>query len=225
MLQAIGPNIWHMQHEFKAGGMRVSSRMTVLRLKDNKLWLHSPVPLSAEVRAQMSSLGEVAFVVAPNKYHHLFVSDCLAAFPQARLFGAPGLREKRADLSGMEELTPTIEPQWQEELGQIFFAGVPIGNETVWYHKESRTLILTDICQWWQGALPFAAKLFASLNGVRNQLAVPRTVRAMVKDRKAAQASARKILQWPFERVVIAHNSIIEVDAHVALKRAFDYFE
>ena len=225
MLQAIGPNIWHLQHEFKAGGMSVSSRMTLVRLKGNKLWLHSPVPLSAEVRAQISSLGEVAFVVAPNKFHHLFVSECMTSYPEAKLFGAPGLLAKRPDLKGMTELNPTIAPEWQDELGQIFFAGIPFGNETVWFHQESRTLILTDICQWWQGALPFAPKLFASLNGVRNQLAVPRTVRMMVKDRKAAQASARKILQWQFERIVIAHNAIIEVDAHAALKRAFDYFE
>jgi hypothetical protein len=86
-------------------------------------------------------------------------------------------------------------------------------------------LILTDICQRWQGELSFAARLFASLNGVRNRLAVPRTIRAMVKDRQAAQASARKILQWPFERVMTAHNAIIEIDAHAALKQAFDYFE
>ena len=225
MLQAIGQNIWHMQHEFKAGGMRVSSRMTVVRLKGNRLWLHSPVPLSAEVRAQMSSLGEVAYVVAPNKYHHLFVADCMVGFPQAKLFGAPGLSAKRPDLEGMTELKPTVEPEWQEELDQVFFAGVPIGNETVWYHKESRTLILTDICQWWQGELSIAAKLFAMLNGVRSHLAVPRNVRVMLKDRKAAQASARKILQWPFDRVVLAHNAILEVNAHAAVKRAFDYFE
>lgn len=225
MLQAIASNIWHLQHTFKAGGMRVSSRMTVVRLQGGKLWLHSPVPLSAEVRAQLSTLGEVAFIVAPNRYHHLFVADCLAAFPQARLFGAPGLPAKRPDLQGMMALKPAIEPEWQEDLEQVFFAGIPLGNETVWYHKASRTVILTDICQWWLGQLPFAAKLFASLNGVREQLAVPRTIRAMVRDRQAAQASARRILQWPLERAVTAHNAIIEADAYAALKQAFDYFE
>jgi hypothetical protein len=225
MLQAIAPNIWHLEHAFTVAGMGVSSRMTVVRLTNNKLWLHSPVPLSAQVRAQMAALGEVAFVVAPNKYHHLFAAECMAAFPQARLYGAPGLPAKRPDLKGMQELKPAIEPEWQQDLEQIFFAGVPIGNETVWYHKQSRTLILTDICQWWQGDLPLPAKLFGSLAGVRKQLAVPRIIRLMTKDRHAAQASARKILQWPFERVVVAHNCILEAGAHAAVERAFDWFE
>ena len=224
MLQAIAPNIWHLQHAFTVGGLRISSRMTVVRFRNNKLWLHSPVPLSAEVRAQLSSLGEVAYVVAPNKLHHLFVGDCMAAFPQAKLFGAPGLSEKRTDLKGMQELSPTIESEWQEELDQVFFGGIPFGNETVWYHKLSRTVILTDVCQWWQGELSFGAKLFASFNGVRNKLVVPRSIRMLVKDRNAAQASARKILQWPLERVVLAHNAIVEDNAYTALKEALDYF-
>lgn len=225
MLQALGPNIWHLQHPFTAAGLRVSSRMTVVRLKGNRLWLHSPVPLSTPIRAQLAELGEVAFIIAPNKYHHLFVADCMAAFPQAMLFGAPGLSAKRPDLQGMRELTPLAEPEWQEELDQVFFGGIPIGNETAWFHKESRTVILTDVCQSWQGELSFGAQLFASLNGVRNKLVVPRTIRVMTKDRKAAQASARKILQWPIARVVLAHNAIIEGNAHAALKKAFDYFE
>ncbi|MFC5474593.1 DUF4336 domain-containing protein [Paraherbaspirillum soli] len=94
--------------------------MTVVRLKNGGLWIHSPVPLSAEIHSQLSALGQVQFVVAPNKTHHLFVSKYLAAFPQARLFGAPGLLAKRPDLAGMHELTRTIEPEWREDLDQVF---------------------------------------------------------------------------------------------------------
>ncbi|MFC5474594.1 hypothetical protein [Paraherbaspirillum soli] len=95
----------------------------------------------------------------------------------------------------------------------------------MWLHKASRTLIVTDLCQLWLGDLAFAAKVFARLTGVRTRLAVPRTVRFLVKDRQAARASAQKILQWPFERVVVAHNAIIEHDAHAAVARAFACFD
>jgi hypothetical protein len=221
MLKEIASNIWHLQHNFVVSGLRVSSRMTVIRLHDGALWLHSPVPLSIEVRAQLAALGEVRYIVAPNKMHHLFVSQCLAAFPNATLFGAPGLRSKRPDLSALRELKPTVEPEWEKDLDQTFFDGMPIGNETVWFHKSSRTLIVTDLCQWWPGELSFAMKIFAALTGVRKQLAVPRTVRLMIKDRKAACASAQKILAYPFERVIVAHNTIVDEDAHAAVKKAF----
>lgn len=224
MLEAIAPDIWHVQHKFIANGLPVSSRMTVVRLRDGSLWLHSPVPISNAGRAELASLGRVKYIVAPNKTHHLFLSDWLAAFSQAEFFGPPGLSAKRPDLKGMTELKPVAEPGWREDLDQIFFDGIPFGNETVWFHKSSQTLIVTDLCQHWQGDLPLAATLYARFTGVRKKLAVPRTVRWLVKNREAAQTSAEKILQWPFKRVIVAHNAIVEGDAYLAVKEAFACF-
>ncbi|PFH11060.1 uncharacterized protein DUF4336 [Collimonas sp. PA-H2] len=224
MLQAIAPNIWHVQHEFAANGLRISSRMTVVRLANGALWLHSPIPIDAVLRSQLMALGKVDFIVAPNKMHHLFAAECQAAFPGSKLFGAPGLKAKRPDLKELIELDCGAETAWQDELEQLFFGGIPLGNETVWFHKASGTLILTDLCQWWQGELPFAAKAYATLTGVRRQLAVPRMVRWMVKDRQAARISAQGILRWPITRVISAHNVIVEQDAHAALEKAFSCF-
>ena len=224
MLQTIAPNIWHIQHDFLSNGLSISSRMTVIRLQNGNLWVHSPVPLSPELRSQLAALGKVEFIVAPSKTHHLFVAEYLLAFPQARLFGAPGLSVKRPDLKGISELSSNIEPEWQSDLEQIFFAGIPYGNETVWFHKASRTLILTDLCQWWQGDLSFFAHAFASLTGVRKQLDVPKTIRWLIKDKHAAHDSAQKILAWPIERIVMAHNSIVDQDAYASIKRALSHF-
>lgn len=63
--------------------------------------------------------------------------------------------------------------------------------------------------------------MYASITGVRKRLAVPRTVRLIIKDHQAARTSAQKILAWPFERVVMAHNAILETDAHAAVEKAF----
>jgi Domain of unknown function (DUF4336) len=222
MLQNIAPNLWHTQHSFVVSGIRASSRMTVVRLHDGRLWLHSPVPITDVLKAELMALGEVAYVVAPSKAHHLFVADCMAAFPQAKLFGAPGLLVKRPDLQGMVELQTVAEPAWQDDLEQLFFAGLPLVNETVWFHKPSRTLIITDLLQCYQGELSFGLKLYARLTGTLNQWAVPKTVRWMVKDREAACASAQKMLAWPFERVIVAHNAILDADAYWVVKKAFD---
>ena len=225
MLIQLAPNLWHVQHAFIAGGLTVTSRMTVVRLVDGSLWLHSPVRISAELRAELSALGTVSAIVAPNKMHHLFAAAALRDFPQARLYGAPGLSAKLPQLQPMTTLTPAIPREWEADLEQIFVDGIPLGNETVWLHKASRTLIMTDLCQWWQGELPIAARMFAALTGVRNALAVPRTIRWLVKNKSAARASAQRILQWPFERVIVAHNCVIEVEAHRAVERAFAWFD
>lgn len=225
MLQKIAPNIWHTQHNFVVNGLSVSSRMTVVRLNDGRLWLHSPVPITNELKAELTALGEVAYIVAPSKMHYLFAADCIAVFPKATLFGAPGLLAKRPNLKDMLELQAVAEPSWQEDLEQLFFAGMPLVNETVWFHKSSRTLILTDLLQYYQGDLSFGLKIYAKLTGTSKHLAVPKTVRWLVKDRVAALASALKILDWPFERVVVAHNVIIENDARSVVEKAFESFK
>src|SRR4051812_2801799 len=112
MLNAIAPDIWHVPHNFTANGLPVSSRMTVVRLKNGGLWLHSPVPLTDRDRADLEALGNVEYIVAPSKTHHLFAAECSAAFPRAILFGAPGLSLKRPDLAGMTELAPMAGPEW-----------------------------------------------------------------------------------------------------------------
>jgi hypothetical protein len=65
MLQPIAANLWHAVHHFTAAGLPVTSRMTVVRLADGRLWLHSPVPIDAAMRVQLAALGPVAFGVAP----------------------------------------------------------------------------------------------------------------------------------------------------------------
>src|SRR6476661_3421275 len=61
MLIQIAPNLWHMERGFKAAGLPVSSRMTVVRFDDGRLWLHSPVRFDEAVAGQLRILG-VPFV-------------------------------------------------------------------------------------------------------------------------------------------------------------------
>jgi hypothetical protein len=201
--------------------MRAKSRMTVVRVGGDRLWLHSPIPISPETRTQLAALGQVAFIVGPNRFHHLYVGPCAAAYPAAAVFGAPGLETKRRDLA-MRPLRDVPEPEWERELGQVFVEGVPTLNETVWYHYKSRTLIVTDLCHYMAGDLPLSSRLYAGVMGVRRRLAVSNGVRLVIRDRAALARSVRKILQWDIERVVLAHNVILERNAYDALKRAFE---
>jgi hypothetical protein len=224
MLESLAPDIWHTQYHFLAHGVPLATRMTVVRLHDGALWLHSPIPLSGALRAQLDALGTVRYIVAPNKVHHLYAAAAAATYPEAQLYGPPGLRRKRRDLQSLLVLPRNVLPEWANDLDQVFFDGFPLGEETVWFHRSSRTLIVTDLCQWWQGKLPFASRAYARLTGVRERLAVPRTVRWLVTNRKAARASAALILQWPIERLVVAHNCVIERDALAEVSHALRCF-
>ncbi|WP_295765854.1 DUF4336 domain-containing protein [Undibacterium sp.] len=210
MLKEITDNLWHLEHHFSLRGVPYSSRMTVVRLNDGRLCLHSPVPISRAVEEHLRQLGVVSFILAPSKKHHRFVAECAALFPEAAVFGAPGLMQKREDIAGLQEIPSTSNPAWWPELECFLFNGIPSMNEMVWFHRASATLILSDLCQWWRGELPFLARCYASLNGVRKQMAVPNTVQMSIHDHFAARLSAERILQWPYRRVITAHNVILE---------------
>jgi Domain of unknown function (DUF4336) len=219
-LMPLGPDIWHATHVFKIGWMPVSTRMTVVRLDGQRLWLHSPIPLDADLRSELAALGEVSAVVAPNKAHHLFFAPCAAAYPEAKLYAAPGLARKRPDLPPAHTLTPIPPPYWAAALDQVFIEDMPWVNETVWFHRPSGTLIVTDIVQCWLGELDWSARGYARATGVRNKLAVPHTVRALVRDRAAFLRSCERLLTWPIKRIVMAHNAVIEDDAAARLRKA-----
>ena len=219
MLTPIAPGIWHAQRPFTVSGLAMIATMTVVQLADGTLWLHSPIQIDDALRAQLDAIGPVAYIVAPSKVHHLFVNKALALYPQARVFGAPGLEEKKPGLA-MTTLAPAAPPEWAGQLDQVFMAGVPLLNETVFFHRASGSAIFTDLCQIWRGPLGWKETLFARLTGVRNTLTVPRSIRLMIKDREALRSSALQVLAWPVQRVLVAHNSVVEDDAHAALRKA-----
>ena len=50
-----------------------------------------------------------------------------------------------------------------------------------------------------------------------------RLIRSVTKDRARAGASAEQILEWPIERVIMAHGAIIEDEALPTLRSALHW--
>lgn len=226
-LEPIDTHLWHATHAFTANGLPITSRMTVVRLSGHQLFVHSPIPMppGSALHQQLQALGTVAFIVAPNKMHHLFLAPCAAAFPDAVVYGPQGLERKRPELAARLQALPAGEvAQWQPDLEHWAFEGIPAGSESVWFHRPSATLIVTDLLQWMAGDLPWPTRAYATLTGVRRQLAVPLTVRALVRDRAAAARSAEHVLRWPFTRVVMAHNRVLDRNAHAQAAQALSVF-
>src|SRR5258708_31903333 len=79
-------------------GLKLGTRMTIVRLAGGELWVHSPIALTPELRAAVEALGPVRYVVAPSLFHHLFAAEWLApSFPGAVLHGPRQPPRKRQD--------------------------------------------------------------------------------------------------------------------------------
>ena len=81
-------------------GIELGTRMTVVRLPSGELWVHSPIPPSPALRAEVDALGSVRHVVCPNLYHHLYAGAWAEAYPDA-LVHAPAGRAAKAVLPSL----------------------------------------------------------------------------------------------------------------------------
>jgi hypothetical protein len=201
----------------------IGTRMTVVRLPDGGLFLHSPVRLDAETRQALDAIGSVRCVVAPSKVHHFFAGDYAAAYPMARVFAAPGLSEKRKDLSIQAVLDDEPQPAWRGAIEQHLFRGAPLLNEVVFFHPASRTLMLTDLAFNMVHPRPGRARVFCRLIGATGRFGPHRMVRLMIRDRAAARASVRQILAWDFDRVIVTHGEVLETGGKARIAEAFAF--
>ncbi|HTO69156.1 MAG TPA: DUF4336 domain-containing protein [Myxococcota bacterium] len=199
--------------------------MTVIRLRDGGLVLHSPVRLDHELRAELDRLGEVRALISPNLHHHLFAADYPAGYPDARLFAAPGLPLKRPDLKFAEELDDAAPLLWRAELEQHLFRGVPFLSELVFFHPATRTLVCTDlVMNVAKGDVHGWTRLFFLAVGAEGRFGPHRGVRWLfIRDRAAARGSVERMLQWDFDRVVMAHGHVLERGGRDALRSAFEF--
>ncbi len=68
-LRQLDHGIWLADRPQRFHGLEVGTRMTVIRLADGSLLLHSPVELDFELRCEIDRLGRVRLAVAPNRVH------------------------------------------------------------------------------------------------------------------------------------------------------------
>jgi hypothetical protein len=220
LLTCTVPNaVWHAQQPLKFGSISLTTRMTVVRLRDGSLWVHSPIAPTRELIEALQKIGIVRYVVAPNKSHHLFFLEFLRAHPAAQGYIAAGLELKRPDLKQFPQVPP--EAPWGCEIQSFFIEGLPILNETVWFHSDTGTLILTDLLFCFSEATRGVTGLVAKLLGVHGKLGMSRTMKWATKDKQALARSVLPLLSLPVRRVIVAHDQIIDDHPVDKLVQAF----
>jgi len=223
VLEKITDNLWVARSPQKFMGIPIGTRMTVVKLGEGKLFLHSPIPLSPEIREELSREGEPCAIVSPNRYHHLHVGPYFSAYPGARVYAAPGLQKKRKDLAFHGVLGENPEKEWEGVIEQTFLQGIPMLNEVVFFHKDSRTLLVTDLVFNYPPTGGFWIRLYRKLEGCDGRFVVARLIKLLVRDRKALKRSCDRILQWDFDRIIVTHGEVLESGGKGAFRAAVQW--
>ncbi|SFR57112.1 protein of unknown function [Yoonia tamlensis] len=209
-----------------AAGFRFPTRMAVVSLPDKGgLWVWSPVALTRDLRTAIDALGTVRHLVAPNSLHHMFLAQWAAAYPDARVHAAPGLTQQVAGTAVHATIGDEPDPDWAGGLEQVVMRGNRITTEVVFFHRASSTVLVTDLLQqipkgWFRGWRAVVARLDLMTAPVPT---VPRKFRMAMTDRPAARAGAKRILEWPAQRLVMAHGAPMQSGGQAALRNAFGW--
>ena len=210
-------------------GLAVPVRMTVLRLADGGLFLHSPTRHTPALQAALEAFGPIRHLVAPDTAHWMHVSPWRKAVPGAALWAAPGVMERAhgqgVSLGRAATLSATPPPDWAGEMAQALFSG-PGFAEVAFHHRPSRTLILTDTVQALERSrLGLATRLVAGLVGSATEGGTtPAHLRLILGRRRAAnRAAAEALLALAPERVIFAHGAPFERDGAARLRAALGW--
>ena len=233
-LKPVADSIWIVDGpliRFGLGPVRLpfTTRMTLVRLADGSIWVHSPIALAESLRQQVEELGPVRYLIAPNTLHYAALPDWQRTFPGVVTHTAPGVRE-RAARSGLtlrinETLGDEPHPSWATDLDQRLVTGSMI-SEAVFFHRASRTLILTDLIENFEASHVTSRwlRLLIRCAGVMHPDGkapwdMQQTFRG--KRRDALRQVVRTIIGWEPERVLLAHGRWYDHNGTAELRRAF----
>ena len=228
-LKEHAPGLWTADGQADKGVQKFlkkydfSTRMTVIKLSDGGLFLHSPIRFDGCLQAELGSLGDVLAIVAPNKFHHLFAGDACETYPSAKLYGALGLPVKRKDLNFAGMLGDEPRPEWRGDIEQQTIHGMPMLNEVAFFHPASRTLILADLVFNVSKAQPWGIPVVSRLLGVGGRFGPSRLGRWLIRDKQLARDSLAKIMRWDFDRIIVAHGNVIESGGNKKVRDAFGF--
>lgn len=227
-LKPVAADIWPIDGPaIRFYGMPFSTRATVLRLADGRIWVHSPTCLTEALAAEVEALGPVRHLIAPNWIHYAYVSDWQARFGQAQAWAAPGVAQGAAS-RGMpirfdHDLGQDPPADWAGEIDQMIVRGSKVHREAVFFHRASKTLILTDLMENFEASkLGVWTQVATRLAGVQDPDGkAPIDMRQTFRDREALRHDVRRMIGWGPERVILAHGRWYETGGVQELERAF----
>jgi hypothetical protein len=157
------------------------------------------------VCSALDALGEVRWIVVPNRFHHLAAPATAARYPKALVVGTKSAeaRNPHVRLS-----MGTDEPAYVRstpELTSIELRGVPFLDETVFFHQASGSVIAADLLCSACARDHWTWRIAARLSGRYEKVRTPPDVRMHTRPSTALAESIAQLRALPVQRILVAH--------------------
>ena len=178
---------------------------------------------------QLDALGPVSHLISPNKIHYAYITDWKKRYPEAIAWSSPGVEERAAKqkipVSFDEKLTDEAPEAWANQIDQLVFKGSTYIEEVVFFHKDSQTLILTDLIENFEterfpSSLRSKAYKLVRVSAPDGQTPIDYRM-TFVGHQKEAKKCLEQMLAWQPEKIILAHGRCFLENGTAELRRAF----
>jgi hypothetical protein len=207
-VQQVADNLWVLRYPLRLLGVEIGRTVTIIRLANGKLIVHSTAPFSADDLAAIGALGEIGWLVDVSNFHDSLAKAGRAALSDVSYLAPEGFSK----YSGVaaEPLNPAPS-EWRNDLEVLELAGMPRVREHAMFHRPSGTLIVADLLFNFGRGGSLWTRLFARhVMRLRNFIGMSPFFRLMIRDRQAFRGSMATMMAWDFDRVIVAHGGMIE---------------
>jgi hypothetical protein len=155
-LKAVGEDLWMVdgptvRMAFSGTSVPFPTRMVVVQLADEDLFLWSSTKPDEGLREEIDTLVPVRHMVSPIKLHYVHISAWKRAYPDATTWVSPRVRKRAASrhmaVSFEWDLGDGPEEAWRGDLDQLIFRSSRFMEEVVFFDRKTRTLILADFVE------------------------------------------------------------------------------
>ncbi len=219
-LQPLADNVWTDHEPMRFYGLPLGRRVTAIRTLSGEVVVFSPLRWSPAREAELAALGKVTLMVVPSRWHDRYFDGYIDRLPDCRFTGSAGVRANHGawNLASSESCAKTLgEFEW------CTLPGMPHVEETVFFHRPSRTLILADVLFNLGAGDTATTRVLYRLAGIGPQPGPSRLEKFLIRDRRAFAEGWRRVLAWDVARVAVGHGQVIDRDANRVLREAYAF--
>jgi hypothetical protein len=218
-IEKLAENLWRVEGALPNISLR--RVMTVIRLGDGRLVVHSPISMDEASMKELEAWGTVAFIVVPNGYHRLDAPAWKARYPNARVLAPKGSKKKVEEKIAVDgDVT---------ELADGSVRVVPLSGikdlevALVVDSKDGASIIVNDAVFNMDMPKKMFDRMIVSVMGSAPGPRVSRLFKLLgVKDKAAFRHDLEKLAATPrLQRLIVAHAKMANgTDAAAALTKA-----
>ncbi|RVC80670.1 hypothetical protein EN745_12245 [Mesorhizobium sp. M4A.F.Ca.ET.022.05.2.1] len=218
-LTSVDDNILTVTGDIPMPVGNMKRRMTVVRLRDQRLVIFSAIALDDEQMHAIEAFGQPAFLIVPNNHHRLDAKPWKNRYPGLQVIAPPGALDSvgkavhvdgtRGDF-GDPDVTLLTVPGTGEREAALQVDG-----------PNGTTLVLNDLVGNIRDASGFTGWALRMMGFAGDEPHIPLPVKlTLVGDKAALAAQLRRWSEQPaLKRILVSHGSVITDDPQGALRK------